>query len=222
MLDYCGHAAVTDRLLAVDPTWTWEPMATTPEGLPMPDGSGNLWIKLTVCGVTRIGVGDGKSMKELIGDAIRNAAMRFGVALDLWSKEELESTHSEPLGPPVSRPGAREAEPAGVRSEPRQEAVKYGTAPAAETVDAPVLEGQEVLPVEDPPDDKPAPKATKKAITKINILAKELGLNRDEKLVGVAATIGREVETTNDLTPDEASSVIESMQATLDARGGDK
>ena len=65
----------------------------------------------TVCGVTRIGVGDGKSMKELIGDAIRNAAMRFGVALDLWSKEELESVHPEdvhkatapkPAGPPVN------------------------------------------------------------------------------------------------------------------------
>ena len=45
-LDYVGHAAVTDRLLAVDPAWTWEPMATTAEGLPLPDGSGNLWIKL--------------------------------------------------------------------------------------------------------------------------------------------------------------------------------
>ena len=90
-LDFVGHAAVTDRLLSVDPQWTWEPMATTPEGLPMLDRDGNLWIKLTVCGVTRLGVGDGMSMKERIGDAIRNAAMRFGVALDLWTKDELES-----------------------------------------------------------------------------------------------------------------------------------
>lgn len=89
MLDYCGHAAVTDRLLAVDPQWSWEPMALTPEGLPALDRSGNLWIRLTICGVTRIGVGDGKSAKECIGDAIRNAAMRFGVALDLWAKEDL-------------------------------------------------------------------------------------------------------------------------------------
>ena len=89
MLDYVGHAAVTDRLLTVDPTWSWEPMALTPEGLPALDRSGNLWIKLTICGVTRLGVGDGKSAKECIGDAIRNAAMRFGVALDLWAKEDL-------------------------------------------------------------------------------------------------------------------------------------
>lgn len=94
-LDYVGHAAVTDRLLSVDPRWTWEPMAIDPAGLPALDRDGNLWIRLTVCGVTRIGVGDGKSMKERIGDAIRNAAMRFGVALDLWSKEELESGHAE-------------------------------------------------------------------------------------------------------------------------------
>jgi hypothetical protein len=84
-LDYVGHADVTARLLDVDPSWTWEPMAAV-NGLPALDQFGNLWIRLTVCGVTRIGVGDGKSMKECIGDAIRNAAMRFGVALDLWAK----------------------------------------------------------------------------------------------------------------------------------------
>jgi len=50
-----------------------------------------LWIRLTVLGVTRPGVGEGKNPKERIGNAIRNAAMRFGVALDLWAKEELES-----------------------------------------------------------------------------------------------------------------------------------
>jgi hypothetical protein len=89
-LEYVGHAAVTDRLLSVDPTWSWEPMATDETGLPALDRKGNLWIRLTICGVTRIGVGDGASAKECIGDAIRNAAMRFGVALDLWGKEELE------------------------------------------------------------------------------------------------------------------------------------
>lgn len=89
MLDYVGHAAVTDRLLAVDPDWTWEPMAVDQFGSPQCDRDGNLWIRLTVCGVTRLGVGDGKNMKERVGDAIRNAAMRFGVALDLWAKENL-------------------------------------------------------------------------------------------------------------------------------------
>lgn len=104
-LDYVGHAAVTDRLLSVDPEWSWEPMAVDQFGSPQQDREGNLWIRLTVCGVTRIGCGDGSSMKERIGDAIRNAAMRFGVALDLWSKEELESGHAEHKPAPVPQSG---------------------------------------------------------------------------------------------------------------------
>lgn len=103
-LDYVGHAAVTDRLLAVDPAWVWEPVAFTDTGEPLIVNHGKrltLWIKLTVCGVTRLGVGTCSPTafepeKELIGDALRNSAMRFGVALDLWSREELESQHSEP------------------------------------------------------------------------------------------------------------------------------
>lgn len=95
-IDYVGHAAVTDRLLEVDPLWFWEPLALDELGLPALDKEGNLWIKLHVNSVVRLGVGDGKNMKERIGDALRNAAMRFGVALDLWSKDELESTLEHP------------------------------------------------------------------------------------------------------------------------------
>src|SRR6185369_5914650 len=86
-LSYVGHAALTDRLLDVDPLWTWEPFAVDAMGYPALDKDGGLWIKLTVCGVTRLGYGDaqgksgGDAMKERIGDALRNAAMRFGAAL---------------------------------------------------------------------------------------------------------------------------------------------
>jgi hypothetical protein len=94
-LDYVGHAALTDRLLDTDPEWTWEPAGFNPDGTPALDQRGGLWIKLTVLGVTRYGYGcaDGKSggdaIKEIIGDALRNAAMRFGAALDLWHKGDL-------------------------------------------------------------------------------------------------------------------------------------
>jgi hypothetical protein len=100
-LDYVGHAALTDRLLDADPMWTWEPVAFGPDGLPCLDKNGGLWIKLTVCGVTRLGYGhpDGKqggdAIKEAIGDALRNAAMRFGAALDLWHKGELHAHQEE-------------------------------------------------------------------------------------------------------------------------------
>jgi hypothetical protein len=119
MLDYVGHAATTDRLLQVDPEWSWEPVAYDALGLPAFDQHHNLWIRLTICGVTRLGVGDGKSPKECIGDAIRNAAMRFGVALDLWAKEDLEGfaaaaeTPKEeevPVAPPVMKKMSRPAE----------------------------------------------------------------------------------------------------------------
>lgn len=96
-LDYVGHAALTDRLLDTDEAWSWEPAALDPMGLPAFDANGGLWIKLTVCGVTRMGYGsaDGKTggdaIKEIIGDGLRNAAMRFGAALDLWHKGDLHA-----------------------------------------------------------------------------------------------------------------------------------
>jgi len=98
-LAYIGHAALTDRMLDVDPAWTWEPLALDERGLPALDEVGGLWIKLTVLGVTRLGYGDagakkgGDAMKERIGDALRNAAMRFGAGLELWHKGDL---HAEP------------------------------------------------------------------------------------------------------------------------------
>ena len=94
-LDYVGHAALTDRLLECDDKWDWEPLSYSEDGSPLFDGIGGLWIKLTVCGVTRLGYGNpdgktgGNAIKESIGDALRNAAMRFGAALDLWHKGDL-------------------------------------------------------------------------------------------------------------------------------------
>ena len=94
-LAYVGHAALTDRLLDADPNWTWEPLAMSENGLPVMDDMGGMWIRLTVCGVTRLGYGHagsktgGDAIKEVIGDALRNAAMRFGAALDLWHKGDL-------------------------------------------------------------------------------------------------------------------------------------
>lgn len=105
-LDYVGHAALTDRLLDTDPEWSWEPLALR-DGLPAFDQSGGLWIRLTVCGVSRLGYGHaaakpgidpGAREKEVIGDALRNAAMRFGAALDLWHKGDLHAEEEEESG----------------------------------------------------------------------------------------------------------------------------
>ena len=101
-LDYVSHAWVTDRLLQVDPLWTWKPLSFTDSGLPAFDSNGGLWIELTICGVTRYGYGEPQGRdkfdmtKGAIGNAIRNAAMRFGVALDLWAKESPGETKPTP------------------------------------------------------------------------------------------------------------------------------
>jgi hypothetical protein len=108
-LDYVGHADVTSRLLEADPTWSWEPLASDENSLPRfdLDDKGRpvgLWIKLTVGGVTRMGYGScpsgqGDAVKVLIGDALRNSAMRFGVALDLWAKgDRADPTAENPSG----------------------------------------------------------------------------------------------------------------------------
>ncbi|MFF9628360.1 hypothetical protein [Streptomyces fradiae] len=100
-LDYVGHAELTNRLLDADPLWDWEPLALDQRGLPQFDENGGLWIRLTVCGKTRLGYGDAQgkrgpnAIKEAIGDALRNAAMRFGAALDLWAKSDLREATAE-------------------------------------------------------------------------------------------------------------------------------
>lgn len=97
-LDYVGHADITRILLEIDPYWTIEPVQHDECGLPAVRNNGKMveaafW--LTVCGHRRYCVGsvearkqDGDLSKELLSDAIRNGAMRFGIALSLWSKEE--------------------------------------------------------------------------------------------------------------------------------------
>jgi hypothetical protein len=95
---YWGHADLTARLLEADPEWDWAPMSVDDRGLPAFDQNGGLWMRLTVGGVTRLGYGDSQgktgpnAIKEAIGDGLRNAAMRFGAGLELWSKSDLRST----------------------------------------------------------------------------------------------------------------------------------
>lgn len=109
-LDYVGHAETTDRFLQADAEWTWEPVAFDTDGLPLLDRHGGLWIRLAIAGVTRLGYGhaDGKTgldaVKEAIGDALRNAGMRFGVALDLWGATFKDADHHEPEPEPALPP----------------------------------------------------------------------------------------------------------------------
>jgi hypothetical protein len=109
-IDYVGHAETTKVLIDIDPLWSWEPVAWTEAGTPaIVDRGANLemWGRLTVLGKTLPCVGTapkGKddAAKELIGDLLRNGAMRFGIALSLWSKaERFEVENDEPAAPPA-------------------------------------------------------------------------------------------------------------------------
>lgn len=97
-LDYIGHADLTDILLDEDPAWNWEPAGVEASGVPAVKTNANgwavgLWIKLTVHGLTRYGYGScdprPDAEKVLIGNALRNAAMRFGIGLALWKANTL-------------------------------------------------------------------------------------------------------------------------------------
>ena len=139
-LDYVGHAALTDRLLDCDPLWNWEPVAKTEHGEPRLDEHGGGWIRLTVCGVTRLGYGhaDGKkgpdAVKEFIGDALRNSAMRFGAALDLWHKGELHVTEDVPEPPKFNARAASDRIVTGVNRAATVEALGEFWASERETL----------------------------------------------------------------------------------------
>jgi hypothetical protein len=97
-LDFVGHADVTKMLIEIDPEWTWEPAAFSDDGLPafrVENGMAHMAGWLTLCGVRRLGIGSVMHnkpdlLKELVSDFLRNAAMRFGVCLSLWTKQEWE------------------------------------------------------------------------------------------------------------------------------------
>ena len=105
-LDYVGHAEITKILIEIDPEWSWQPVAwengrpathtqlgkiTKRDGTVLEFPTVSMWGYLTLLGVTRIAVGSVEAHKadldkELVSDFLRNAAMRFGIALALWTK----------------------------------------------------------------------------------------------------------------------------------------
>lgn len=116
-LDFVGHADVTKMLIEIDSEWTWEPTAFDANGLPayrVENGMAHMAGWLTVQGVRRLGIGSVAHnkpdlLKELVSDFIRNSAMRFGICLSLWTKQEWDN-HAPVVATPA--PKAVKAEPA--------------------------------------------------------------------------------------------------------------
>jgi hypothetical protein len=107
-------------LIEIDPEWTWEPTAFDANGLPayrVENGMAHMAGWLTILGVRRLGVGSVMHnkpdlLKELISDFIRNAAMRFGVCLALWTKQEWEDVSHTPSTPVAKPAPVAKVEPA--------------------------------------------------------------------------------------------------------------
>lgn len=105
-LDFVGHADITRLLLEIDPTWRWVPIEWK-DGRPaihVENGMATMWGELTLLGQARLGVGSVRADKvdldkELVGDFLRNAAMRFGICLSLWTKQEWEDLGETPKKP---------------------------------------------------------------------------------------------------------------------------
>lgn len=112
-LDFVGHADVTKMLIEIDPMWSWEPVAFDADGLPayrVENGLAHMAGWLTIHGVRRLGIGSVAHnkpdlLKELASDFIRNAAMRFGICLSLWTKQEWDDVSAPtPTPAPKSEP----------------------------------------------------------------------------------------------------------------------
>jgi hypothetical protein len=96
-LAYVSHAEITRILIEIDPMWNWQPINWV-DGRPAiheANGVATMWATLTLLGKSLVGVGSVRSDKpdldkELVGDFLRNAAMRFGICLSLWSKQDWE------------------------------------------------------------------------------------------------------------------------------------
>jgi hypothetical protein len=136
-LSYVSHAEITRILIDIDPMWNWQP-ASWIDGRPainITNGVATMWATLTLLNKSLIGVGSVRSdkpdyEKELIGDFLRNAAMRFGICLSLWSKQDF-SQHQEPA--PVRK--ASPDHPAQPQSKPMtyQQVEEAFTKPATVT-----------------------------------------------------------------------------------------
>lgn len=110
-LDFVGHADITRILIEIDPHWNIEPVAYDEAGLPAAKKIGNMiqaGFRMTLLGQTRYCVGSVEERKsdigkELVSDAIRNGAMRFGISLSLWTKAEWEDLGATPAATPAPR-----------------------------------------------------------------------------------------------------------------------
>jgi len=148
--DYVSHVAVVDRLNAVVPGWTfglvevieergWVEVGENKKRRFVPDPTGPRHVVavrgwMEIDGVRREEVGEvehfttyGDELKKATSDFLKRAAMRWGVAIDLWAKEELSeaSAEVEPV-PSTVTSGEAHSEGGGMAEAGDRSALAYG------------------------------------------------------------------------------------------------
>ena len=193
-LSYVSHSEITRILISVDAMWSWEPIEWI-NGRPaihIENGMATMWGKMTLLGKSMICVGSARAdkadyEKELIGDLLRNGSMRYGIALNLWSKQDSGSGGVSVQTITKSFPGATVV---NAPAQPQQASNASVARPAAKQASAgnPVSEKQVFL---------------------INKLAKD---NAITDVPGFATNIvGRVVASAKDMNSREASQVIDAL-----------
>ena len=199
--DYVDHGHVTERLLSVDPEWSWEPLAVDDNGLPVlayANDHASLWGRMTVCGVTRVEVGvvaahKDELLKEAVSDFIKRAAMRFGVALHLWMGEDAPPSkqRAKPKGKAAGSESGGVA-PDGTRPQPSTGASGPAAVPDAELA---------------------------KALTELGARAKTFGYDAAGVRALASEVLGRKIAKASDLTSFED---IEAVDQRLDQEAAKK
>lgn len=193
-LSYVSHSEITRILITIDAGWSWEPIEWI-NGRPaihIENGMATMWGKMTLLGKPMICVGSARAdkpeyEKELIGDLLRNGSMRYGIALNLWSKQDSGSGGVSVQTITKAFPGATAV---NVPTQPQQASNASVARPAAKQASAgnPVSEKQVFL---------------------INKLAKD---NAIGDVPGFSTEIvGRAISSAKDMNSREASQVIDAL-----------
>lgn len=92
IVGYIDARLVTERLNTVCPAAWYEGSAANPGAPPFEPvnwSSGGMLCRLTVCGVTRQDVGNGKDAKSMVSDSLKRAAVKFGIGVSVYATPQV-------------------------------------------------------------------------------------------------------------------------------------
>ena len=196
-LSYVSHSEITRILISVDAMWSWEPIEWI-NGRPaihIENGMATMWGKMTLLGKTMICVGSARAdkadyEKELIGDLLRNGSMRYGIALNLWSKQDFGAGGGGGVSVQTITKSFPGATAVNAPAQPQQASNASVVRPAAKQA-------------------SPGNPVSEKQVFLINKLARDNQIS--DVVAYCAGIVGHALTTAKDMNSREASQVIDSL-----------